>query len=495
MTPRDATLLAADTVVLPGSCGPGWVEFAGGWITATGTGRPRRDPDVELGDAVVVPGFVDMHVHGGGGAAYTTGDPAEAAHAVAFHRAHGTTTSLASLVSATPADLRRAVHALAELVTDGELAGVHLEGPWLAPGRCGAHDPALLRDPDPADLDPLLRTGVIRMVTLAPERDGATAAIRRITGAGALAAIGHTDAGYDTVVGAIDAGARVGTHLFNAMAPLHHREPGPATALLGDPRVTVELVTDGLHVHPALWDLVLAAAGLDRVAAVSDAMVAAGMPDGPYRLGGLDVRVSGGVARLTARGTIAGSTATGDALFRRIVAHAPDRASGLVRAVALTSTTPAATLGLHEVGLLEPGRRADLVVLDPDLAIRTVFRLGRRVRAGSTIPRRAQVGCPGSDMSRERVVVDPSPLQRPEQPSAWLQIADRIRTAISSGTYAPGQKLPSESELRATYLVARMTVRRALEHLRDDGVIESRPGIGWFVADGQNSSPSDTRTR
>nr|WP_222131864.1 N-acetylglucosamine-6-phosphate deacetylase [Pseudonocardia sp. C8] len=385
-------MLAADTVVLPGSCGPGWVEVTGERITATGTGRPARAADVELGAAVVVPGFVDQHVHGGGGAAYTTGDPAEARRAVEFHRAHGTTTTLASLVTAGPADLRRAVDALAELVADGDLAGVHLEGPWLAAGRCGAHDPALLRDPDPAELDPLLRTGVVRMVTLAPERHGGLDAIRRVTAAGALAAVGHTDAGYAAVVEAIEAGARVGTHLFNAMAPLHHREPGPAAALLGDPRVTVELVTDGLHVHPALWDLVLATAGPGRVAAVTDAMVAAGMPDGCYRLGGLDVRVAGGVARLAGRGSIAGSTATGDALFRRIVANAPDRATGLERAVALTSSTPASTLGLDDVGALEPGRRADLVVLTGELQVRAVYRRGRPVCGALQEPRCATTG-------------------------------------------------------------------------------------------------------
>ncbi|SDF01150.1 N-acetylglucosamine-6-phosphate deacetylase [Pseudonocardia oroxyli] len=373
-----AIVLAAETVVLPGHCGPGWVGVEGGRIVATGIGRPPRPAEHELGVAVVVPGFVDLHVHGGGGAAYTTGDPAEARRALRFHRAHGTTTTLASLVTAGPAELRRAVDALTELVADGELAGVHLEGPWLAEARCGAHDPALLRDPDPAELDALLATGVVRMVTLAPERRGALDAIRRVAGAGALAAVGHTDAGYELVGSAIEAGVRVGTHLFNAMAPLHHREPGPAAALLGDPRVTVELVTDGLHVHPALWDLVLASAGPTRVAAVTDAMVAAGMPDGRYRLGGLDVRVREGVARLERRGSIAGSTATGDALLRAIVAAAPDRRSGLVRAVAMTAGTPAATLGL-DVGVLEPGRRADLVVLSPELTVREVWRGGAPV--------------------------------------------------------------------------------------------------------------------
>ena len=220
---------------------------------------------------------------------------------------------------------------LAELVVDGEIAGVHLEGPWLAASRCGAHDPAQLRDPDPGELDTLLATGVVAMVTLAPERAGALDAIRRVAGAGAVAAVGHTDADFALTRAAIAAGARHATHLFNAMAPLHHREPGPVVALLDDDRVTVELVTDGLHVHPALWEHVVRAAGAHRVAAVTDAMAAAGMPDGAYRLGRLDVEVVDRVARLAGGaaglGAIAGSTATADALFRNIVAHAA-RAAG-----------------------------------------------------------------------------------------------------------------------------------------------------------------------
>ena len=193
--------------------------------------------------------------------------------------------------------------ALAELVVDGEIAGVHLEGPWLAASRCGAHDPAQLRDPDPGELDELLVTGVVAMVTLAPERVGALDAIRRVAGAGAVAAVGHTDADFALTRAAIDGGrpARQRT-CSTPWRPLHHREPGPVVALLDDDRVTVELVTDGLHVHPALWEHVVRAAGAHRVAAVTDAMAAAGMPDGAYRLGALDVEVVDRVARLAGGG-------------------------------------------------------------------------------------------------------------------------------------------------------------------------------------------------
>ena len=376
------TLLAADTVVTPTAVGPGWVELAGSRIAATGTGAPPRRADVDLGDAVLVPGFVDMHVHGGAGAAFPDGDPEQALQAVRFHRAHGSTTMMASLVAASPPQLLRAVEALADLVTDGDLAGVHLEGPWLAAARCGAHDPRQLRDPDPKELDRLLRAGggAVRMVTLAPERAGGLNAVRRIADAGVIAALGHTDASYALTRSAVAAGARVGTHLFNAMAPVHHREPGPAVALLEDARVTVELVTDGLHVHPALWEHVLRSTDGQRVAAVTDAMAAAGMPDGEYHLGTLRVAVTDRVARVADTGTIAGSTATTEALFANIVRHAAlPREEALSRAVMMTAETPARALGLTEVGAIEPGRRADLVVLDPDLRVRDVYRAGIRL--------------------------------------------------------------------------------------------------------------------
>jgi N-acetylglucosamine-6-phosphate deacetylase len=381
-------ILTAATLVADGlPVGPGWVEVSGDRIVATGAGAPAVAPDVDLGHGVLVPGFVDMHVHGGAGAAFPDGDADAALRAVAFHRAHGTTSTVASLVAAGPDELLKTVETLADLVADGELAGVHLEGPWLAAGRCGAHDPRQLRDPEPDELDRLLRAGdgAVRMVTLAPERAGGLDAVRRIVDAGAVAALGHTDASYALTREAIDAGASVGTHLFNAMAPVHHREPGPAVALLEDERVTVELVTDGLHVHPALWEHVVRGAGPGRVAAVTDAMAAAGMPDGDYHLGAMRVTVADGVARLAAgsdgrAGVIAGSTATTDALFAKVVRHAAvPREDALRRAVALTATSPARALGLADVGAIAAGLRADLVVLDPHLRVREVYRAGQLV--------------------------------------------------------------------------------------------------------------------
>jgi N-acetylglucosamine-6-phosphate deacetylase len=372
-------VLAGGRVVVPDRVlDPGWVEVVGDRLAAVGEGPPPRPADVELSGRVLVPGFVDLHVHGGGGASYTTGDPGEAARVVGFHRRHGTTTTMASLVTVGLAELERAVGGLADLVADGLLAGIHLEGPWLSAAHCGAHDPGLLRAPDGPEVERLLGRGrgTVRMVTLAPELDGGLAAVRSVVGEGALAAVGHTDATYAVTRDALDAGATVGTHLFNAMRPVHHREPGPVVALLEDPRATVEVIADGEHVHPAMLRRAVTAKGPDRVALVTDAMAAAGMADGDYELGGLDVQVAGGVARLAAGGSLAGSTLTMDAALRCAVHEA-----GLPLEVAarLASTTPAAVLDLDDVGAIEAGRRADLVVLDRDLRVAAVMAAGRWV--------------------------------------------------------------------------------------------------------------------
>ena len=370
-------IVSAGQVVTPARIlAPGWLLLSGDRILEVGEGRPPRAPDLDLGDVSVAPGFVDLHVHGGGGASFDIGT-ADAADVVATaHLAHGTTSMAASLVTDIPARMADAVKELALLVQDGRLAGIHLEGPWLSPRRSGAHQPGALAEPAPGAVESLLAAGdgAVRMVTLAPELAGGIEAVRQISAAGVVAAVGHTDATYDQTCAAIEAGARLGTHLFNAMRPLHHREPGPVGALLDAP-VDVELIADGVHLHPAVLRTAFATKP-GRALLVTDAMAAAGAPDGDYRLGPMAIEVREGVARLadgSGSGAIAGSTLTMDAALRFAV-----RTAGLplLDVVHAASTTPARAWGLTDVGALEAGRRADLVVLDDRLEVVRVMRAG-----------------------------------------------------------------------------------------------------------------------
>ena len=368
-------LLSAGRVVTPARVfAPGWLQVEGQRIAEVGPGAPPRPADLELPAATVVPGFVDTHVHGGGGASFDGGDPEACATAVRAHLAHGTTTMMASLVTASTESLRGSVGRIADLADDRLLAGIHLEGPWLSRRYAGAHDPELLTDPKPAQVDALLEAGRghVRMVTLAPELTGGLDAIRQLTAAGVVAAIGHTDATYDVARAALDAGAGVGTHLFNAMRGLHHREPGPVAALLEHPDTYVELVADGVHVHPAALRLA-ARAKPHLTVLVTDAMAAAAAADGDYHLGRLTVTVRDGVARLADTGAIAGSTLTMAAAVRYAVQVAGLPIEDVVRAA---TSSPATLLGLDRVGALRPGFDADLVVLDDDLVVQRVLRKG-----------------------------------------------------------------------------------------------------------------------
>lgn len=374
------TVIAGAVMVTPdGVVEDGWLEVGQGRIAALGAGTPPRPADRDLAGRWLIPGFVDMHTHGGGGGTVVGVDPEGVRTFVATHRRHGTTSIVASLVTGEYAALEHDVRALAELADDGLIAGVHLEGPWISPARKGAHDERALRTPEPAAVERLLAAGrgTVRMVTLAPELEHGLDAVRAVVAAGAVAAVGHTDATYDVTRQAVDAGATVATHLFNAMAPVHHREPGPIVALLEDDRVTVELILDGVHLHAAAARLVRAAAGPERVALVTDAMDATDIGDGEYVLGELAVRVEDGVARLVDGGSIAGSTLTMDHAFRFAVERAGFTVPEAVRA---TSATPARLLGVDgRTGALAPGLDADLVVLGADLTLDAVMARGEWV--------------------------------------------------------------------------------------------------------------------
>jgi N-acetylglucosamine-6-phosphate deacetylase len=282
---------------------------------------------------------------------------------------------LASLVSSPYELMRDATAAFVPLVAEGVVAGVHFEGPYLSGVRCGAQNPEFLRDPSTGELSALIELGrgAIRMVTVAPELPGALDAIKLLVAAGVVAALGHTDATYEQTLAGVAAGGTVGTHVFNGMRPPHHREPGPVIALLGAAPIMCELIADGIHLHPGMLAFAARTAGPDRIALITDAMDAAGMPDGRYELGGQEVVVAGRVARLARNGSIAGSTLTMDVALRNAVGAG----IALPDAAAMAATTPARLLGLDDqVGALEAGLRADLVVLSPGLEVKRVMRAG-----------------------------------------------------------------------------------------------------------------------
>jgi N-acetylglucosamine-6-phosphate deacetylase len=375
-----------------------WVVFDGDRITATGDGAgwaAHAGPGADVVDAaggVLTPGFIDLHVHGGGGFSFDdaasggtrAGEGADAVErALAVHRAHGTTRSLLSLVANPVAALERSLAAIADLAErDPLVLGSHLEGPFLAPGRRGAHNPDFLISPSPAVTGRLAAAarGTLRQVTIAPELPGALAAVQALAEADVVVAVGHTEADEERAQAAFDRGARLLTHAFNAMPGIGHRSPGPVVAAIRDERVTAELVLDGVHVHPDVARLLIDAAP-GRVALITDAMAAAGAADGPYRLGSLDVAVVDGVARLAGSdgspGAIAGSTLTQDHALRLAT-----RRCGMSLRAAVTALTwvPARVLGLgHRLGRLAPGYAADAVLLNGACEVRAAWGAGRRL--------------------------------------------------------------------------------------------------------------------
>ncbi|MGW1773676.1 N-acetylglucosamine-6-phosphate deacetylase [Streptomyces sp. NPDC002104] len=370
---RSTVLSGADVVLPTGIVKGGRLIVDGDRIAGA---ADENAAVVDLTGHWIVPGFVDMHNHGGGGASFTSGTAEEVLKGVRTHREHGTTTLVASTVTGDLDELARRAGLLAELTQQGDIAGIHFEGPFINPCRKGAHKEDLLRDPDPAEVRKLIDAshGAARMFTLATELPGGLDSVRLLAEHGVIAAIGHTDSTYEQTCEAIDAGATVATHLYNAMPGLEHRAPGPIAALLEDERVTVELINDGVHLHPAMLELAFHHAGPHRVALITDAMDAAGFGDGTYHLGPLEVEVKEGVARLVEGGSIAGSTLTLDTAFKRSVTLDKLPVESVVQAI---SANPAKLIGVYDqVGSLEPGKYADLVVLDSAFDVRGVMRRG-----------------------------------------------------------------------------------------------------------------------
>lgn len=351
-----------------------WVAFSDGVVTQAGVGDTWRDLPagdvVDAAGAYLAPGFIDLHGHGAGGATFDDG-PDAIATGRAVHRAHGTTRAVISLVTASVDDLAARAAMVADLAEqDATILGSHLEGPFLSVLHKGAHTVELLRDPDPASVDRLIDAGrgTIRQITLAPELPGGLAAVARLVDAGIAVAVGHTDATAEQAAAAFDAGATLLTHAFNTMRGIHHRAPGPVVAAMRDDRVTLELIADGIHVHPDVITLAFAGAP-GRIALVTDAMAAAGTVDGRYELGGLAVTVTDGVARLDSNGAIAGSTLTQDAALR----HAVSAGVALPAAVRALTATPARAVGRPDLGRLVVGGLADAVLLDAELRVQRVW--------------------------------------------------------------------------------------------------------------------------
>lgn len=375
MTP--ATLIHSVTLIDGGAEHPdAWVLWRDGVVEKVGDGTPPPTGAVIDGkDHYLVPGFVDLHSHGAVGVAYDSADAAAIERAVAFHRAHGSTSQMLSLVSAPVATLVQRLGELSDVMTQHPgVLGVHLEGPFLADSHRGAHDPRALTAPTAEAVEALRVAGgdALRMVTIAPELPGALDAIAALAAADIVPAIGHTGADYETALAGFDAGARVLTHAFNGMRGLHHRAPGPVAAAARSGAV-LEVIADRVHVHPAMIEaLALWAPG--RVALVTDAMAATGSDDGTYLLGSLEVEVSAGVARLRDGGSIAGSTLTLDVALRNLAGL---DGWDLPQAVAALTSVPAGALGRSDIGSLAPGSAADAVLLDTQLDVVKVWQAGR----------------------------------------------------------------------------------------------------------------------
>ncbi|AXK45386.1 N-acetylglucosamine-6-phosphate deacetylase [Brachybacterium saurashtrense] len=365
------------------------------WAGPASQAPPHEAARTLAHDGLILPGLVDLHCHGGGGESFpdATG-PGQMLTAVREHRRHGTTSLVASLVTADAATLRARVADLARLAADGEIAALHLEGPFLSVARRGAQNPEHIVAGDTALVRELadLAGGALATMTVAPEVEGSDAVLEVLAEVGALPSLGHTDGSSASMTRAVGLSGEAlrrhrgrsprptATHLFNGMRPIHHRDPGPALAALDAAargELVVEVIADGVHLDARTVAHVFALAAEDAVVLVTDAMAAAGMPEGQYRLGSLDVTVEAGVATLTDGGAIAGGTAHLLDVVRFAVLEA---GVDLVRAVRAASATPAEVLGMQDrIGTLAAGRRADAVLVDERLAPVTVLRGGALV--------------------------------------------------------------------------------------------------------------------
>jgi N-acetylglucosamine-6-phosphate deacetylase len=358
----------------------GWIKLTEGRIEALGNGASVPSGDLETIDGDggwVLPGFIDVHVHGGAGHDFMDANDEGLVEITKFHASHGTTSILATSLTASRDELTDIIARVSRFMAGpmpyAQVLGVHLEGPFVSEQWKGAQNPDYILPPQPEWLEEWVRLypGVIRIQTLAPETEGAFDYIERLSKHGIVPACGHTDATYDQIIAAADRGLRHAVHTFNAMRPYHHREPGTVGAVLTDDRIFTEVIADGHHVHAAGIQLLCRAKGAERVILVTDAMAAAGMPDGDYQLGELPVTMECGIARLTKSGNLAGSTLTMIAALRHMVREI---GVSIVDASRMASGNPARQLGIdHITGTLEVGKRADVLLLDDQLEIKQVW--------------------------------------------------------------------------------------------------------------------------
>ena len=357
-----------------------------GTIEAVGPRQALRLPagaeEIREPEAIAIPGFVDVHIHGAGGSDVMEGTRQAIGTVARTIAEHGTTSFLATTVTASAEDTSRSIEGISHYIEHqheedavrSEVLGIHFEGPFLSPTRRGVHPQEWLQLPSVELLARFLKVarGTARLLTIAPELPGAPSCIEAAHTAGLVVAMGHTDANYEQTRAAIARGVRHAVHVYNAMRPFTHRDPGVIGAVLTSPEVTAELIADGVHVEDGAMRLLLQAKGVERVILVSDGTAATGMPDGKYKLGPLEVTVSGGICR-NAEGKLAGSTLTLDRALRNIVALG----FSLPEAVRMLTQNPALLLGLEfKKGTLRPGADADIVLLDSSLQIRRVWTRG-----------------------------------------------------------------------------------------------------------------------
>ena len=352
-------------------------------IAGVGAGEPDASGRVlDFRGRLVAPGFVDIHVHGGGGQDVMDASPEDLDRLSLFLAAGGVTSFLATTYTAPHRRMLAATRNVRDAIEGGtegaEVLGVHMEGPYIDPAWCGAQDRRYIRRPQTEELEEVHREarGYLKMVTLAPEVEGALDAIGWLSARGVVPAAGHTDATYGEAMAGIDAGLRHASHLFNAMRPLHHREPGVAGAALWDGRVSVELIADGIHLHPATLGLAARLKGPGATALISDAIAPAGLPEGEYEFGGVKVTVEKGRCLLKS-GSLAGSVmrlceAVGNMVG--LVGFSPEAA------VEMASSTPARIAGVADrKGRLAPGMDADITVLDGEFSVLLTMVGGRVV--------------------------------------------------------------------------------------------------------------------